>query len=85
MADETIEKFSTPLPQLEALGKEKEPGKSGKAGKNGENGNRKKKQELSIIYEDKNVLIVNKPSGMLPRKPKKGMFPLNEQHFKLSY
>ena len=67
LADETIEKFSTPLPELAALGKEKDRN-SGKAGKNGENGNRKKKQELSIVYEDKNVLIVNKPSGMLSQK-----------------
>ena len=80
MADETIEKFSTPLPQLEALGKEHAGNleKSGKAGKNGENGSRKKKQELSIIYEDKNVIIVNKPSGMLSQKAKEGDISLNE-------
>lgn len=80
MADETIEKFSTPLPQLEALGKEHAGNleKSGKAGKNGENGSKKKKQELSIIYEDKNVIIVNKPSGMLSQKAKEGDVSLNE-------
>ena len=38
LADETIEKFSAPLPELAALGKEKDRN-SGKAGKNGENGN----------------------------------------------
>ena len=77
LADETIEKFSAPLPELAALGKEKDRN-SGKAGKNGENGNRKKKQELSIVYEDKNVLIVNKPSGMLSQKAKEGDVSLNE-------
>lgn len=34
LADETIEKFSAPLPELAALGKEKDRN-SGKAGKNG--------------------------------------------------
>ena len=57
LADETIEKFSAPLPELAALGKEKDRN-SGKAGKNGENGNRKKKQELSIVYEELNIWIL---------------------------
>ncbi len=82
LADETIEKFSAPLSELEALGKERSgkenAGDTGKTGKNGENGSRKKKQELSIVYEDKNVIIVNKPSGMLSQKAKEGDVSLNE-------
>lgn len=38
----------------------------------------KKKTELSIVYEDKNILIVNKPSGMLSQKAKEGDVSLNE-------
>ena len=33
---------------------------------------------LDIIYEDKNILIVNKPSGMLSQKAKDGDISLNE-------
>lgn len=63
LADETIEKFSAPLP------KEKTPVSSM---------SKKKKTELSIVYEDKNVIIVNKPSGMLSQKAKEGDVSLNE-------
>ena len=63
LADETIEKFSSPLPT------EKAPA-SGTLNK--------KKTELSIVYEDKNILIVNKPSGMLSQKAKERDVSLNE-------
>ena len=63
LADETIEKFSSPLPT------EKAPA-SGTLNK--------KKTELSIVYEDKNILIVNKPSGMLSQKAKPEDISANE-------
>lgn len=49
LADETIEKFSAPLPELAALGKEKDRN-SGKSREKRGKWKQEEKQELSIVY-----------------------------------
>lgn len=62
LADETIDRFSTP--QREDRG-QKSRAKTPSA-------------KLDIVYQDANVLIVNKPSGMLSQKAKEGDYSMNE-------
>lgn len=64
LSEETIEKFS-------ALGESK--GQAEGRGKN------EKKGKLEVIYEDKHILIVNKPSGMLSQKAKPSDYSLVER------
>lgn len=62
-SDETIEKFT----ENPAAKPQKPSGKRSSTG-----------PDLDIIYEDANVIIVNKPAGMLSQKAKEGDISLNE-------
>lgn len=75
-SDETIEKFQGSLPGLppgEQSGRNpgqavRQPGQADRGGG----------QQLDIVYEDKHILVVNKPSGMLSQKAREGDMSLNE-------
>ena len=67
LAEETIRKFSGPMPEGAGV---REPGRTSKGG-----------ESLDIIYEDANILLVNKPAGMLSQKAKEGDYSLNERIF----
>ena len=61
LADETIEKFSQEMPvELEHFNQIEK--------KQMLEMDKQEKEELSIIYEDNHVLIINKPAGMLSQK-----------------
>ena len=70
LAEDTIAKFSRiPVSSV----------KADVPNKRGESPDRRGRMPcLDIIYEDKNILIVNKPSGMLSQKAKDGDISLNE-------
>ena len=55
LADETIEKFSIPTSQIEA--------ESAKLTKHNSN-------KLDIVFENEDIIMINKPSGMLSQKAK---------------
>ncbi len=68
LSDETIEKFSGGQEQK----RESSPGTGRSEGRQGSS------VKLDIIYEDDNILLVNKPVGMLSQKAKEGDISLNE-------
>jgi 23S rRNA pseudouridine955/2504/2580 synthase len=79
LADETIDQFREVKPI---------PGVNGSAGKreNSAIGQPKKvpaKVKLNIVYEDKDILLINKPAGMLSQKAKPEDVSLNE--YMISY
>ena len=78
-SDETIQKFSSPaVPGLESEKKESSDGNStSNRGRRRDDG-RGNSPRLNIIYEDSNILIVNKPAGMLSQKAREGDMSLNE-------
>ena len=78
LSDETIEKFSRPVSLAAAP---VQPSVSDPAGTSRGTGRKEgvsRKPRLDIIYEDRNILIVNKPSGMLSQKARDTDTSLNE-------
>lgn len=75
LSDDTIRMFQGPVTGLL-------PRAQGKAGPAAHNGSGMKEKNadrtLDIVYEDKHILVVNKPSGMLSQKAKEGDISLNE-------
>lgn len=72
LADETIKKFQGPLSEdTKRVGK-----KDGNAETDGDTTHKSKK--FDIVYEDRHILVVNKPSGMLSQKAREGDMSLNE-------
>ncbi|MBE5955760.1 MAG: RluA family pseudouridine synthase [Lachnospiraceae bacterium] len=67
LADETIEKFQKNQPAADASIK--------KASKAMEN----QKDTLDILYEDENIILMNKPMGVLSQKADKDDISINEQ------
>lgn len=66
LADETIAKF-----QKSDVSVKKMPAKA--------DSNRSKKSQLSIIYEDEDIILMNKPAGILSQKVGKDDISLNEE------
>lgn len=64
LAEETIDSFRT------------KPLSSKREGKRQETGSRH--QQVPVLYEDENVIFMNKPSGMLTQKAKKEDYSLND-------
>lgn len=72
LSDETIQNFSTPVKVTQvSVEKRKNAGqnKKGTLDKNKSVSGRKK-EKLSVLYEDEHVLFINKPVGMLSQKAK---------------
>lgn len=72
-SDETIQKFQGPEPSLRPS-----DGSSAAQGTGYKNSGSRPKGKLDIVYEDKHILVVNKPAGMLSQKAKDSDMSLNE-------
>lgn len=70
LADETIKKFQGPLAGDGTRG--------GTQSERPEPFTSQTPKKLDIVYEDKHILVVNKPSGMLSQKAREGDMSLNE-------
>ncbi len=72
LSDETIEKFGGRLPGKQCAGRQ-EQGKTEEYGRA-----YKRLGELKVIFENRHVLIVHKPAGILAQKAEPGDLSLNE-------
>lgn len=71
LADETFEKFAGKMePQKLAVGNQNNMLTSKSTKRN--------QKKISIVYEDENILLYNKPVGMLSQKAKDGDYSINE-------
>ncbi len=80
MADETIEKFRKDgmVPQLLATGK-KPQNNHIEGVKSGNNSLSNPLKDVAILYEDADIMILNKPAGVLSQKAQPKDYSLNEQ------
>lgn len=67
LAEETIAKFQKPISTGKA---EKNTGKKA--------GQEKKRPDLEILYEDEDILLINKPAGILSQKAEREDISINE-------
>lgn len=83
-SEETFLKFSGKLSGQTGVGRTDGkgwPGKSGSGARSADQPYReafRKLKNISVVYEDDNILVLNKPAGILSQKAKKGDVSLNE-------
>lgn len=72
LADETVDKFSEGYVSPTPVNKEEFQKKSDISLKSGiqENGKDKRREAFQVVYEDSEILLINKPAGMLSQKAK---------------
>lgn len=72
-SDETFEKFASAVPIPKGISEAQK-----KENQMGLTGNRVKKTRPDLVYEDEDILIINKPAGLLSQKATENDYSANE-------